>query len=144
MTAPSARHHRTEGGAERQLDVRSRPAAPFAEADLPLEDEDDVGREVTVPPHHHARVVARVDGQVLGIGREGQPLLPHGDTNRPVALRLDRLPGHLGIVEVSEGGARSILGDGGVGVGSGTSGEVTPLDASPMFRRAIWTNAGGT
>ena len=55
----------------------SPPGSGDRRAHLAFQHEDDVRREVPVPAHHHARVVTGVDRQVLGVGREGQPLLPH-------------------------------------------------------------------
>ena len=67
-----------------------RSAAPH----LPADHEDDVGAVVAVAADDHARVPPGVEGEVLGIGREGQPLLPHR-RGRTVGIAdgLDLLPG---------------------------------------------------
>ena len=97
------------------------------------DDEDHVGAVVAMSAHHHARVVAGIEGEIGRLGREGQPLLVHERVGAiGVPLSLDGLPRNLGVVDVSEYGLGT--GDLGAAVHSGracrsevSSGFVSPI-----------------
>ena len=101
VVAPAARvtHHHLEQrgplwsgddgaecGAEWQLDVGPGRTATVAEADFALDYEDHVGGEVTMAAHHHPRVIAGVDRQVLGVGENASHFSQTWATE-PSALR---------------------------------------------------------
>ena len=96
-------HEGAEGRPEGQLDVGAGRAVPVPAPHVPLDDEQDVRAVVAVATDDDAGVPLGVEREVLGIGREGQPLLPHR-RHRPVGVadRLHLLPGDVGVVGVAE------------------------------------------
>ena len=80
-------------------------AVPRPAPQVSGDDEDDVGAVVAMSAHHHARVIAGIEGEIGRLWREGQPFLEHKRVGAiGVPLSLDGLPRDLGVVDVSEHG----------------------------------------